>query len=159
MKKILIIAGIVFLFILQLMVGYIRESYVINTHVKEQPLLIERYSSGTEEYPMKTAEVSKAITGNPKWISTSLYSIFFLVSSSIIVFLIFRTKKAVYFCLSAYTIIFMLAGVFVVISFLFNNYKVGYGLAQNLKNLSQSPLVVIGLVPVYKLLEGSGLKG
>jgi hypothetical protein len=119
--------------------GYMRWTYVI---IWDQgPKFIIRHTLyAKHQYPNNWSTLLQSFAHDPRWMSLLFYSItsFLLSLSSIYVYYLrkdFTKDTAIVYGL-AWTLVIVLS----LNSLIFPSYAVGLGLAQNLKNLLQTPL-------------------
>ncbi len=74
-----------------------------------------------------------------KWWLTVRFSIYFFLLSGLILFLFFRKKKVLYYLLMFYLVIFVLAGISYLSSYITGNHRGAYLVARRLMGLLQSP--------------------
>lgn len=106
-------------------------------------------SNLTDKYPTSIAKITANISANYKWISSTLYSIIYMAISVLIIFVLFAQPKIVFTTFIIYVSLFLMCFVLILIGNWIGSYKYGYGLAQNIKKLIQSPLLTFFIILYY----------
>ncbi len=91
---------------------------------------------------------------NIKWLLTLLFSIIYMVIAIITVQLLFKNKRYVYLTIVVYVGLIAISGLFIGTGFILKNTsETMYAFARYLMGMAQSPLVLMILVPAFKLTE------
>lgn len=90
-----------------------------------------------------------------KWLLTISFSVAYLVLACLIIYLLYKNKKYI-----RYTVLFHLSFeifsfIAIVIGRLYDNDMFGYRVARDLMGMAQSPILVMILVPAFKLLNAN----
>lgn len=108
--------------------GYIASQFGVPTNI-------------AEKYPQSLASISSNVASNYKWLSATLYTAIYIVISVVILFILFYSKKIIRSILYIYFGLCLICLLLIVVGNWFDSYKFGYGLAQNIKNVMQSPIL------------------
>lgn len=92
-----------------------------------------------------------------KWILTLLFSLIYLLISFISVRFIFGDKKFSRITVGAYLGIILISGIFILLGMVFGNSGKMYEFARYLMGMAQSPLILMILIPIFKLAEKKNL--
>ena len=82
-----------------------------------------------------------------KWGLTIVFSILYLVNTSLILFLIFRSRKYVVITLLVYSLLFVVSIVAGAAGFIFTSFENVYPYIRTVLGIAQSPVVMIILIP------------
>lgn len=140
-KKLLLVLAVA----INLTIGFYRYQHVVN-FLDFSDTFKERNTIRTA-YPLDFSSLYFSLLNDPRWLSNLFYILVAVLSTSFSIYLLFG-KKMVAICLYCYGFLVLLCGFFVLLSLLTGNYKLGFGVAQEIKNMSQSPIVsfiIIGL--------------
>jgi ammonia channel protein AmtB len=151
--KVLKISLIVFLTSCIFFLGWIRTDYILDFYGNSNGVLSKRHHALKEGYPMDLDSFSQSLHKDGRWLSTIVYSLLFFFLTSILIHVIFRNKKYFKVTVIVYVAISFFILLLVCASFLTGSYSAGYALAQNLKNLIQSPFLSLFLVAVFLWLK------
>lgn len=149
-KKILSLAGII---ILILFLGFLRESVF-----KSINALLQAWDANMD-YPMPSflkfiENFDYGTIVNLKWLLTLLFSLLYLLISIITVKVLFLNPKFIRVTIAAYMGIIALSALFIFSGMLFkNNVEKMYEFARYLMGMAQSPIILMILVPVFKVIE------
>ncbi|MCH8902751.1 MAG: hypothetical protein IIA45_02395 [Bacteroidetes bacterium] len=88
-----------------------------------------------------------------KWIWTLLFSFFYLVLACAAIFLVFRKSIYVKFTALLFVAIFLFSAVITLISAYLGFYEQGFTVARRLMEFIQSPIMVMILIPAFKLIK------
>lgn len=135
------------------LVGWLRERYILNFFLTEAPFLIDRSAPNLQSYPMSIAGLLQQLGSDPRWLTTLLLNGSMMLFSALIVGLWFGKKAYFWLVIAAYVFLSLICGGLVGISLLLKDYELGYGVAQQLKNLLQLPFLLILFIPVLHLYE------
>lgn len=135
------------------LIGWLRERYILNFFLSEAPFLIDRSAPNLQSYPMNMEGLLQQIVRDPRWVTTLLLNSSMMLFSALIVGLWFGKKAYFWLVIAAYAFLSMLCGGLVGLSLLLKSYELGYGVAQQLKNLLQLPFLLILFIPVLTLYE------
>jgi hypothetical protein len=87
-----------------------------------------------------------------KWMFTFFFSFLFMVLTLAFVKLFFREKKFLRWTVFAYGGLILLAGLFFLGGYLADNSEKGYLIARFLMGMAQGPVVLMVLIPSFKLM-------
>lgn len=135
------------------LIGWFRERYILNFFLSEAPFLIDRLAPNLQSYPMNMEGLLQQFVRDPRWVTTLLLNSSMMLFSALIVGLWFGKKAYFWLVIAAYAFLSILCGGLVGVSLLLNDYELGYGVAQQLKNLLQLPFLLILFIPILKLYE------
>ncbi|MFI5149124.1 MAG: hypothetical protein ACHQRM_05280 [Bacteroidia bacterium] len=88
-----------------------------------------------------------------KWVLTFLFSLVFMGYTLALIALFFPVKKYLRWVLITYALLFLTAAVFWTGGYLANHSEKGYLIARFLMDMTQSPIMLIVLIPALKLLK------
>lgn len=130
-----------------LSLGFLRDAVFININIQ----LGNLRGTGTLRNPF-AADLFANHLYLLKWGLTILFSSVYLVLACFIIYLLYGNKKYV-----RYTILFHLAFEFlsfvaIVVGRLYDQDMIGYRIARDLMGITQSPVLLMILVPAYSLL-------
>ncbi|MDX2189551.1 MAG: hypothetical protein SFY32_06790 [Bacteroidota bacterium] len=101
------------------------------------------------KYPISINGFFENIKTNYKWLSSTLYTVFYLFLSSLVCFVFFSNYniavQMLYFNIILLVIIAFLIG----LSVITHEYRYGYSLAQALKKMVQSPLPTLIVIMYF----------
>ncbi|WP_017729784.1 hypothetical protein [Nafulsella turpanensis] len=135
------------------LIGWFRERYILNFFLSEAPFLIGRSAPNLQSYPMNMEGLLQQFVRDPRWFTTLLLNSSMMLFSALIVGLWFGKKAYFWLVIAAYAFLSMLCGGLVGLSLLLKSYELGYGVAQQLKNLLQLPFLLILFIPILTLSE------
>lgn len=124
--------------------GYVRRDFDRYFSKKFDSTSSFNYTS--EKFPQTIEGFQDNIASNYKWVSSCLYSLIYVLISVGIIWVLFQNKKNAGVTLVLYLALFVFSIILILIGNLFGSYKLGYGLAQNIKRLIQSPLLTFFLI-------------
>ncbi len=91
---------------------------------------------------------------NIKWGLTLLFGIIYLVISIITIQLLFNNKKQTHITIAVYIAITLVSALFICIGFIFKSTsETMYEFARYLMGMAQSPIILMILIPAFKLSE------
>ena len=144
--------------ILVILTGYLRDSVfkTINALLRswdlEQDYFLPPFLSFLENFEYDTL-------ANLKWILTLLFSFSYLILSLFAIKLIFNNRKYLEITIWTYVGIIILSALFIAIGYLFSgSSEKMYEFARYLMGMAQSPLVLMILIPTFKLSEKENFK-
>jgi hypothetical protein len=96
---------------------------------------------------------------NIKWLLTLLFSIIYLLIAIKTIGLLFENKKYTRITLAAYIAVTMVSALFIATGLIFKNTsETMYEFARYLMGMAQSPVILMVLIPAFKLSEKDRLK-
>lgn len=125
--------------------GFLRYHYIVNFYDLND--FITQRKKLHFLYPNSFGDLLSSLLQDPRWLSNIYFMAVAIVSTVLTVFLVFG-KKMAYIAFWCYVLLLGLCLLFVMVSLVTGNYKIGFGIAQEIKNLAQSPIVsfiIIGL--------------
>jgi hypothetical protein len=90
-----------------------------------------------------------------KWVLTFLFSLLFMTYTIGIIHLYFPEKKYIRWAVITYALLFSIAALFWTGGYLANHSEKGYLVARFLMDMTQSPIMLIVLIPALRLLKNS----
>lgn len=135
------------------LIGWLRERYILNFSLSEAPFLIDRSAPNLQSYPTSIEGLLQQLIHDPRWLTTLLLNGAMMLFSGLIVGLWFGKKTYFWLVIGAYAFLSLICGGLVGVSLLLKNYELGYGIAQQLKNLLQLPFLLILFIPILTLYE------
>lgn len=152
------VISIIIISILLILTGYLRDSIfkTINALLRswdlEQDYFIPPFLSFLENFEYETLE-------NLKWLLTLLFSILYLILSIFAIKLVFKDRKYIKIAIFTYVGIIILSGIFIISGYLFTSTSEKmYEFARYLMGMAQSPIVLMILIPTFKLSEKEKFK-
>lgn len=143
-----------------LFLGFLRDGYVVNLHLQEAPLLIDRYSDSLALIPGSPLDTTAAI--DPRWYNLPFFFLCIAGISLLLARLLFHRKEAFIYVGLVYLGLILLAGLITGLGWAFG-FPLAYTLGQHLKELTLSPLLsLLLLAALYMqkaLLSESGFSG
>lgn len=144
---------LVFGAILAILLGYLRDSVfkTINALLRawdlNQDYFLPKYLSFLENFEYETL-------ANLKWVLTLFFSFLYLLLSVFVIKLLFSSKKHLEITIFTYLGIIALSGIFILTGMVWNpaSEKM-YEFARYLMGMAQSPVILMILIPTFKLLE------
>ncbi|MBX9853842.1 MAG: hypothetical protein K2X86_19015 [Cytophagaceae bacterium] len=136
---------IALLIIFNLFIGFIRSSFVFNFEDNNLPWLIKR-----SVLKNNTGSISENIS-DIKWISLSVYSTIFIISTALIVYLLFLNRRYVLVTFKVYGLLIGTTLVFYLLAYC-GDFNFATTIANKFKNLIQEPLVAF-LIIAYCFYE------
>lgn len=125
--------------------GFLRYQYIVNFYDFND--FITHRTKVKFLYPGSFGDLLSSLWQDPRWFSNIYFMAVAIGSTVLTVYLIFG-KKMAYIAFICYALLLALCLLFVSLSLVTGNYKIGFGVAQEIKNLAQSPIVsfiIIGL--------------
>jgi len=145
--------SLIILAILVIFSGYLRDTIfksmnaLLRAWDQDQDYYLPSFLSFLQDYEYTTVE-------NLKWLLTVLFSIIYLFFSILIIRLLFNEKKYLKIVVFTYLGILILSGLFIFTGFLFSNTsQTMYEFARYLMGMAQSPIILMILIPTFKLSE------
>lgn len=136
---------------LLIITGYIRDFTFININYRLSQLY---YSTVNFELPASLS-VFSSLSYNQlyytKFFLTLFFIILFLAYSLICVKLLFPGPKFLRYTITAHAAVFILSVLFFIYGYFFNDYARGYSLSRIFAGFLQSPLLLMLLIPAFKL--------
>lgn len=147
MPKLSILQRIVLVIILVFNVlnGFLRYHYIVNFYNFDD--FITHRTKIKFSYPASFGDFLSSLWQDPRWFS-NIYFMAVAVGSTVLTVYIIFGKKMANIAFICYTLLLALCLLFVLVSLVTGNYKIGFGIAQEIKNLAQSPIIsfiIIGL--------------
>lgn len=152
--------GLIVSCILALLVlsGYIRDTVfksinaVLRAWDLDQDYFLPSFLSFLENYEYETLE-------NLKWLLTILFCLLYLLLSIFAIKLFFNNSAYIKISIYTYLGIILISGIFILIGFIFNSASSKmYEFARYLMGMAQSPIVLMILIPTFKLSEKKDFK-
>lgn len=88
-----------------------------------------------------------------KWVLTFIFSFIYLFLTSILIFLIFHSKKYIWLAVFLYGALFAIAFFIAGVGFLFSSFENVYPFIRTIMGIAQSPILIIILIPALLLNE------
>ena len=139
---------------MMLLIGLLREKYVVNIFNLELPFLIPR-SAGALNFSYKVESVLESLFRDPRWASTLVLFLLMEGLTAFTLFAYFQKKYVVVTSLLLSGVLGGLAGLFVLLGLAFHSYEWGYKSAINIMYLLQLPFILLVLFPVFYYIEKS----
>lgn len=136
-----------------LVIGFFRERHVFNFIRSDLPFLVRRSSPDLSSYPFDLNSLFFSFTNDPRWMSTVFQILVFAVFTALLVYVLFCKIEYFYFVLLTYGFFILICSITIGVSLVSGAYDMGYGLAQRLKNIIESPYTVILFVPIFRLYD------
>lgn len=148
-KSVLILLIIVCL----LLLGFYRDFFFKNINA-----LIQSYELNVEFSMPSHLSVFDNLEYNTliaiKWIMTFVFSAFYLITSIITINVLFKNKKYIRITIGVYIALILVSAIFMTLGyFIPSTYKNMYSFSRYLMGMAQSPLVLMILVPAFKISE------
>lgn len=138
--------------------GYLRDSIfksmnaLLRAWDLDQDYYLPRFLSFLENYEYNTIV-------NLKWLLTVLFSIVYLIFSILAIKLLFNDRKYFKITFFTYIGIMIVSGLFITTGFMFESTaEKMYEFARYLMGMAQSPIVLMILIPAFKLSEKENIK-
>jgi Na+-driven multidrug efflux pump len=116
---------------------------VVNLHLENSPLLIDRYGDNLSLVPSSPLQAASPI--DPRWYNLPLFLLLTGGGTVLLARLFFREKEAWRYVALAYLALTLLAGLISGLGWAFHS-PMGYTLGQHLKELILSPLLSLLLL-------------
>jgi hypothetical protein len=120
-------------------------------------LFFQLFSPATDipitKYPSSFSGILQGMQASSKWFASLLYTFLFSLHAAALVFCIYRSKKLVGYTFLTYLVLALLCFVLILLGNALHSYTLGYGLAQHLKQLTQSPFLIGLLLVAFHFLE------
>ena len=136
-----------------ILTGWLRERYIFNFFLADAPFLIPRANPNLNSYPLGFNSFFQQLFSDPRWLTTMLLNGIMMICSAVIVWKWFGNKSYFWLVIFIYVLLSVVSGILVGISMLTEDYEIGYGIAQHIKNLLQLPFLLILLIPLLTLYE------
>lgn len=145
--------ALIFLAVSIILSGYLRDSIfksmnaLLRAWDLDQDYYLPKFLSFLQEYEYDTIV-------NLKWLLTVLFSILYLFFSILAVKLLFNDRKHFKITLLIYLGILIVSGLFITTGFIFESTSEKmYEFARYLMGVAQSPIILMLLIPAFKLAE------
>lgn len=145
--------ALIFLAVSIILSGYLRDSIfksmnaLLRAWDLDQDYYLPKFLSFLQEYEYDTIV-------NLKWLLTVLFSILYLFFSILAVKLLFNDRKYFKITLLIYLGILIVSGLFITTGFIFESTSEKmYEFARYLMGVAQSPIILMLLIPAFKLAE------
>jgi hypothetical protein len=139
---------------MMLLIGFLREKYVLNILNRELPFLIPR-SATALNLSDKVESVFANLFLDPRWTSTFFLFLAMEAFTAYTLYAYFRKKYVVVTSLLMSGILGALAALCVLGGILLNSTEAGYKSAINIMYLLQLPFILLVLFPVFYYIENS----
>ena len=141
-----------------ILLGYLRDSIFksINALLRawdlDQDYFLPPFLSFLENYEYETLE-------NLKWLLTLLFCLLYLIITILAIKLFFNNSKYIKIAAFTYVGIIVISAIFILIGYIFNSTSLKmYEFARYLMGMAQSPIVLMILIPTFKLSEKENMK-
>lgn len=139
---------------MMLLIGLLREKYVVNLFNWELPFLIPR-SATALNLSQEVGSVFANLLTDPRWASTFVLFLAMEALTAFTLYAYFRKKYVVGTSLLLSGVLGALAAMSVLLGIAFNSAAWGYKSAINIMYLLQLPFVLLVLFPVFYYIEKS----
>lgn len=123
--------------------GFLRDGYVVNLHLEEAPLLINRYSDSLTLIPDSPLQAEASL--DPRWYNLPLFLLLIAGGTILLVRLLFKQKEAALYVALTYLGLVLMTGIITGFGWAFQ-WPMAYTLGQHLKELTLSPLLSLLLL-------------
>lgn len=138
-------------------VGFVKQKFILNFTNSTYSFFLPRQAPNLQAYPSTLSGISERIIQDPRWVSSVVYSFLYILLSTSFIYILFRYKIYIKLTLFIYAVLIVISWFLIMIGNTFQSYKLGYGLSQNIKDLIQSPFVLMVLIPLFRLHKHSKL--
>ncbi len=135
------------------LLGYWREFFFILVERFFSQFTVSSHPVSSEKYPSTFGSIWIALSSSYKWLASFLYSFLFAVHATAIVACVYQSKRLVCLTIGVYLSLVISCLLLILLGNAFHSYTLGYGLAQHLKLILQSPLLVALLVATFRLFS------
>lgn len=126
-----------------MLLGFVRDQYILNLSNPESPLLISRYESSLS---VNVLEAPKSAPTDVRWYSLPVYLILHAGFTAAALWILFKKKDALLITGIGYGILVLTAAMLLLLSKFSIAPQVSYIMAQQLKELILSPFLAMVLV-------------
>lgn len=126
-----------------LLLGFVRDGYILNLNDTASPLLISRYES---QFAVNVLEGSAQSQTDPRWYTLPIYLFLYTGLTAAALWLLFRQKAVLVITVIGYGILTVLAGGLLLTSNWGISTAVSFTMAQQLKELMLSPFMALLLL-------------
>lgn len=134
--------------------GILKWRYLLNFWVFKGGFLLSRTEMADQlKYDPETIDKVNYFLLNPKWLSIIIFSNIFLLLDMGLVYLIYNKKSYVNFTFWLYVAYSWISFFILVFGFLTNTYEEVAPIVARLKEMQQSPLMLIFLLGAFKIYE------
>ncbi len=137
-------------FLLMIGLGDIRRQYLLNFTLPEEPFFMPRPNTYSGDFPQKVNVIPYFFL-NPKWISSLIYILAFLLLNILAVYFYFYNKGYVKITIVFYLGIIILCFMIIIIGNAFGFSKEAYSAMENFKELLSSPFIAMMLFSAFLL--------
>lgn len=137
---------LIIIFVFNIINGFFRYFYIINFY--NLSTFVQKRNTIKIEYPSGFNDLLISISTDPRWLSNLYYFSVAATSTYLTSRILFGKNKAK-IALQCYAILVGISLLLVLTTLITGNYSIGIGIAQELKNMSQSPIisfVILGLL-------------
>lgn len=100
------------------------------------------HDQSTDKYPSSFSGVMQGMLSSPEWFASLAYIFLFALHAALLVLCVYQSRKMVAYTFLTYLGLTLLCFLLILLGNLLNSYNLGYGLAQHLKHLIQSPFLI-----------------
>jgi len=130
--------------------GDIRRQYLLNFTLPEKPFFMPRPNTLSGDFPQKVNVIPYFFL-NPKWISSLVYILAFLILSVLAVYLYFYNIGYLKITIAFYLVIIILCFFVIIMGNVFGFSKEAYSAMENFKELLSSPFIAMMLFSAFLL--------
>ena len=102
-----------------------------------------------EKYPTSINNVNRIFDYSYKWWMTIFFIGMYVLLNILLVYLLFPASFNLLSFVIVYGSLLVFSLVFIVLGFAFNNYRVGFGSVQYIKNVIQTPYIALFFILYY----------
>lgn len=133
-----------------IVLGYLRNNYLINFFIENQPILIPRRTFSEKSLNLFTFPGSI----DPRWFSAGFYSCTLLLTTSLIIQILFNQKLYLIVTMVIYAVLIFITAILYFTKYTFGSTMAGI-ISSKLSNLLQDIILPIFLLAVYYLYDKS----
>jgi hypothetical protein len=124
------------------MLGYQRDWFFASVDHLFFQVVSTQANQTSDKYPSSFGSILIGIQSSSKWVASLAYTFLFSLHAAALVLCMYRNVRFVAYTFVTYLVLSLFCFLLILLGNLFNSYTLGYGLAQHLKYLMQSPFLI-----------------
>ena len=135
------------------MLGYWRDRFFDTVDHLFFQVFSASHDQPTDKYPSSFNGMMKGTLSSSEWFASLAYIFLFALHAALLVLCVHRSRRLVAYTFLIYLVLSLLCFLLILLGNLLNSSHLGYGLAQHLKHLIQSPFLVGFLLLTFQVAQ------
>lgn len=135
------------------MLGYQRDWFFDTVDHLFFQVFSASHDQPTNKYPSSFNGMVKGMLSSSEWFASLAYIFLFALHAALLVLCVHQSRKLVAYTFSIYMVLALLCFLLILLGNLLNSSQLGYALAQHLKHLIQSPILVGFLLLTFHVAQ------